>query len=190
MPSQRPFRSSPDEPVFIGFAGRMGSGKTSAASYLSSKYRFQYIRYSQVLQEWREASGENREHLQRLGWDVMAGGLQGELNNRLIAALDRSRSAAIDGMRHRVDFDKLYSSFGFAFGMVFLEAGEERRYARLRQRFANFAAFQTADSHPVEASVDDLRPLAALTISNENSLDYLHQQLDKWITSGEEGLQR
>jgi dephospho-CoA kinase len=186
MLSQRPFRPSPDEPVFVGFAGRMGSGKTSAANYLSSKYRFQYTRYSQVLQEWREASGEDRERLQRLGWDVMAGGLQTELNDRLIATIDRSRSAAIDGMRHRIDFDKLNSGFGSAFGMVFIEAGEEQRYARLRHRFASFAAFQTADSHPVEAYVDGLRPLATLTISNENSLDYLHQQLDKWITSGEE----
>ena len=181
MPSQRRFRPSPDEPVFVGFAGRMGSGKTSAATYLKSKYRFQYTRYSQVLQQWRAASGEDRGRLQQIGWDVMAGGLQTELNARLIAALDRSQSASIDGLRHSIDFESLSTAFSPAFAMVFLEALEELRYARLKQRFASFPAFQAADSHPVEAHIDGLRPLATLTILNESSLEKLHERLDAWI---------
>lgn len=183
MSSQYPFRPSPNGPVFIGFAGRIGSGKTSAANYLSSKYDFQYTRYSQILQEWRATSGEDRVQLQRLGWDVMASGRQAELNARLIAVLDKSRSAAIDGLRHPIDFDSLSSSFGAAFGLVFLEAGEEQRFARLGPRFATFASFRAADSQPVEAQIDSLRPLAMLTISNERSLEYLYHQLDIWITS-------
>jgi len=160
----------------------MGSGKTSAASYLSSKYHFQYTRYSEVLQQWR-ASGEEQDRLQRLGWDVMAGGLQPELNARLIAALDRSRSAAIDGLRHQIDFDSLSAIFGAGFGMVFLEAGEEQRYARLGQRFTTFAAFQSADSHPVEAHIDGLRSLAALIISTDQSLEDLYRQLDSLMAN-------
>ena len=74
----------------------MGSGKTSAAKYLGSQYGFQYTRYSQVLQDWLSAGDADRARLQILGWDVMAGGLQAELNTRLIAGIDRSRSAAID----------------------------------------------------------------------------------------------
>lgn len=181
MPDPRPFRPLPDEPVFVGFAGRMGSGKTSAATYLSSKYHFQYTRYSQVLQRWRASGGDDRDRLQQLGWDIMAGGLQSELNARLIAALDRSRSAAIDGLRHMTDFHSLASSFGSSFGMIFLEAGEEHRFARLGRRFETLAAFRTADSYPVEAHIDSLRPLASLTISNEQSLESLYQQLDAWI---------
>src|SRR5437016_5894582 len=120
MPSQLPFRPSPDESVFVGFAGRMGSGKTSAAVYLTSKYHFQYTRYSRILQQWQAADSDARDRLQLIGWDVMAGGLQTELNARLIAALDPSRSAAIDGLRHPIDFDCLSSAFSPAFGMVFL----------------------------------------------------------------------
>src|SRR5713226_401596 len=142
MPSQPPSRSSRAEPVFVGFAGRIGAGKTSAARHLTSKYHFQYTRYSRVLQQWQAADGEARDRLQQLGLDVMASGLQTELNSRLIAALDRSRSASIDGLRHSIDFDCLSSAFSPAFGMVFLEVREELRYARLKQRFASFAAFQ------------------------------------------------
>jgi dephospho-CoA kinase len=183
MAGQRSSPRSCTEPIFVGFAGRMGSGKTSAATYLSSKYRFQYTRYSEVLHQWRAADGVDRDRLQQLGWDVMAGGLQAELNARLIAALDRSQSAAIDGLRHPIDFDSLSSSFGAAFGMIFLEAGEEQRYARLTQRFATLAAFRAAESHPVEANIDGLRSLGMLTLSNESSLESLHLQLDAWITS-------
>jgi dephospho-CoA kinase len=181
MPGQPPFRPSPDEPIFLGFAGRMGSGKTSAASYLSAKYRFQYTRYSQVLQRWRGASSEDRDRLQQVGWDIMAGGLQAELNGRLIAALDRSRSAAIDGLRHMIDFESLSTTFGQSFALVFLEASEERRFERLGQRFDTFAAFQSADSHRVEAHIDSLRPFAALTISTDQSLENLYRRLDAWI---------
>src|SRR5258708_3042699 len=105
MPSQLPSRTSRAEPIFVGFAGRIGAGKTSAATYLKSKYGFQYTRYSQVLQQWQAASGGDRDQLQQIGWDVMAGGLQTELNARLIGALDRSQSASIDGLRHSIDFE-------------------------------------------------------------------------------------
>ena len=180
---QRSFRPSPDEPVFIGFAGRMGSGKTSAAKFLSSKYQFQYRRYSQILLQWRGTSDQAPNQLQQIGWDVMGGGLQSELSARLIGSLDRARSAAIDGLRHRVDFDSLSSSFGSAFGLVFLEADEEVRYMRLIHRFASRAAFQAADSHSVESYIDDLRPLANLTVSNETSMENLERQLATWIAN-------
>jgi dephospho-CoA kinase len=161
----------------------MGSGKTSAAKYLGSQYGFQYTRYSQVLQDWLSAGDADRARLQILGWDVMAGGLQAELNTRLIAGIDRSRSAAIDGVRHRMDFDSLSSSFGAPFRLIFLEASQQRRFDRVQDRFESFAEFQTADSHPVESHIDSLKPLARLTISTEHSLETLYNQLDAWLAA-------
>jgi dephospho-CoA kinase len=176
-------RASPRTPTkrfFIGFAGRIGSGKTSAAEHLRSRLGFQYTRYSRVLSEWMETEKSDRGRLQALGWNVMSGGLQVELNSRLIAALDHSQSAVIDGLRHPTDFDSLASTFGPSFCMIFLEAGQAQRFARLRLRFSSWAAFQDADSQPVEASIDRLKPLAALTISNDGPLEKLYQELDAW----------
>ena len=112
----------------------MGAGKTSAAKYLSSMYGLQYIRYSQILREWLAPEIVERERLQSLGWEIMAGGRQPELNARLIARLDRSRSAVIDGLRHSIDFDSLSEAFGTSFNMIFLESGSDVRFERLRWR--------------------------------------------------------
>jgi dephospho-CoA kinase len=182
MPSPRPSQHLLGEPIFIGFAGRIGAGKTSAAQYVSSKYGFQYTRYSAVLQSWLAADGYDKDRLQKLGWDIMAGGQQAELNSRLLAGLDRSRSAAIDGLRHPIDFDTLSSTFGSSFRLVFLQARQETRFERLRARFSDYAAFREADSHPVEGRIDSLQPLASMIISNDESLEDLCRRLDALIT--------
>src|SRR6266852_4830072 len=119
MPSQPSSPRSRTEPLFVGFAGRMGSSKTSAAKYLSSRYGFAYTRYSQVLQGWLCPTAPARDQLQKVGWDVMTGGRQAELNARLIAGVDRSQSAAIDGLRHEIDLKALSSVFGAAFRLIF-----------------------------------------------------------------------
>ena len=111
----------------------------------------------------------------------MGGGLQAELNSRLIAGLDRSRSAAIDGLRHPIDFDSLSSTLGPSFRLVFVEARQKSRFERLRSRFPTCAAFQAAESQPVEAHIDTLRPLASVAIPNDESLESLYQRLDAWI---------
>jgi dephospho-CoA kinase len=173
-------RQSPSEPIFVGFAGRTGAGKTSAATYLSSKYDFQYARYSKILREW-VSTGNDRSRLQEFGWDIMARGSQLELNSRLIAELDPARNAAIDGLRHPIDFESLMTAFGSAFYLVFLEADAESRFERTRTRFQSFTEFQAADMHPVESLIDALKPQAALTISNDESKESFFRKLDSWI---------
>jgi len=162
MPSPSPRPRSQADALFVGFTGRIGAGKTSAANYLSSRYGFQYTRYSQVLRDWLASEAPEREGLQEFGWEVMAGGRQVELNARLIAGLNRSQSAAIDGLRHHIDFHSLSYAFGASFRLVFLEA---------------------ADSHPVEAQIDSLKPLAAATIPTEESLESLYRRLDGWVAT-------
>ena len=183
MPSQDPSRHSQTDVIFVGFAGRIGAGKTSAARYLSTRYGFQYTRYSQVLRDWLASEAPEREGLQEFGWEVMAGGRQVELNARLIAGLNRSQSAAIDGLRHHIDFHSLSYAFGASFRLVFLEAAAEARFERKRSRFSSYEAFLAADSHPVEAQIDSLKPLAAATIPTEESLESLYRRLDGWVAT-------
>ncbi len=184
MASQYPSRDSKTDAIFVGFAGHIGAGKTSAAQYLSTRYGFQYTRYSQVLRDWLGSTSEStsREDLQEFGWEVMAGGRQVELNARLIAGLDRSRSAAIDGLRHTIDFYSLSYAFGPSFYLVFLDATAETRFRR-KPRFSTYNAFLAADSQPVEARIDSLKPLAAAIFPNEATLESLYRRLDGWLGS-------
>src|ERR1700722_6649979 len=89
-----------DDRLVIGITGHIGAGKTSVGRYLESKYGFSYIRYSQVLSDWKVRSSESRAHLQSVGWEVMAGGMQQELNDRLIACITPSTDWVVDGLRH------------------------------------------------------------------------------------------
>ena len=132
MSSQDPSRHSQTDAIFVGFAGHIGAGKTSAAQYLRDTYGFQYTRYSLVLGDWLASESSGREGLQQFGWDVMAGGRQVELNARLIAGLDLVRSVAIDGLRHPIDFHSLSYAFKGSFQLVFLDAA--RRLALSESR--------------------------------------------------------
>jgi dephospho-CoA kinase len=180
MLSPDPYPRSRTDAIFIGFAGHIGAGKTTAAEYLRSKHGFQYTRYSQVLQDWKASVPPGPKGLQQFGWEVMAGGRQTELNAHLIAGLDRSRSAAIDGLRHPIDFDSLSDAFGASFRLLFLDASAETRFAR-KPRFATHDAFLAADSQPVEAHIEKLRLLATATVPNEESLATFYHRLDELL---------
>src|SRR5258708_2229545 len=98
--SQRP----QGERLVVGITGRIGSGKTTVGRYLESRYGFQYVRYSEVLAEWLAKDPEGKAHLQKVGWEVMAGGMQSELNRRLIARITPDAAVAVDGLRHSLDY--------------------------------------------------------------------------------------
>src|SRR5258708_39656909 len=120
MPSHS--QGSEEKRLVIGFAGRIGTGKTSAAKYLNTKHGFQYLRYSQVLAEWKAANPESKAQLQSVGWEVMAGGMQTELNRRLIAQVTLEGDAAIDGLRHIIDQESLSHAFSPSFRLLYIES--------------------------------------------------------------------
>jgi dephospho-CoA kinase len=177
--SQRPR----DERLVVGIAGRIGSGKTSASKYLSSSYGFQYLRYSQVLSEWLATEPESKIRLQEIGWEVMAGGMQTELNRRLISQVTPDSDVAVDGLRHPIDYASLRNSFLSSFHLVYIDSPQRDRWERLkgRGRYASFESFETADSHPVEQQIESLRANAAVVVSNHRSLEALYVALDEAI---------
>jgi len=165
----------------VGITGRIGSGKTTVGRYLESSNGFQYLRYSAVLADWQVQDSESKGHLQKVGWEVMAGGLQGELNRRLIAQILPERNVAVDGLRHPLDYDTLNSSFFPAFRLLFIDSPLNLRFDRLNQKgkYVTFASFQAADSHPVEQQIDSLRANAVLVVRNEGSLQELYEAIDE-----------
>src|SRR5437667_8507771 len=109
MPSRN--SQQQDSRLVVGITGRIGAGKTSVGRFLESQYGFYYVRYSQVLSDWQAKDPESRAHLQSVGWEVMAGGMQQELNDRLIACIGSQDKCAVDGLRHPLDYENLYKAF-------------------------------------------------------------------------------
>lgn len=175
--------------VVIGVTGHIGAGKTSAAKHLSSAHGFQYLRYSQVLAEWMVHNPEQRAHLQEVGWEVMAGGLQKELNVRLIAQVKPDSNVVVDGLRHPIDYESLHQKFGTRFHLVYIEAPEELRWKRLerRSRFSSRAEFEAADLHPVEQQIDTLKPKAFAIVENKGSLERLYAAMDRVVEQIRDG---
>lgn len=175
--SQRPR----DERLVIGITGRIGAGKTSAGKYLSSTYGFQYIRYSQVLSEWLAKDPESKAHLQEVGWEVMAGGMQTELNRRLIAEITPHTDVAVDGLRHPLDYESLKNAFASSFSLLYIDSPPKERWERLKAKYPTLRSFEVADSHLVEQQIEPLRTSATLAVRNEGSLENLYEALDEAI---------
>src|SRR5229473_3255358 len=177
--SQRPRA----ERLVVGITGRIGSGKTTVGRYLESRYGFQYIRYSEVLAEWRAKDPESKAQLQKVGWEVMAGGMQADLNRRLIARVTPDADVAVDGLRHPLDYETLQNAFSHSFHLLYIDSPSRLRFERLNQKgkYADFASFTAADFHPVEQQIDSLRPNAALVLHNERSLPELYATVDEAI---------
>jgi dephospho-CoA kinase len=177
--SQRPR----GERLVIGITGRIGSGKTTVGKYLESRCGFQYLRYSEVLAEWRAKDPESKAQLQKVGWEVMAGGMQAELNSRLIARITPEPDVAVDGLRHLLDYTTLSNSFSASFRLLYMDSPRIQRFERLSKlgKYVDLGEFDAADSHPVEREIESLRATGAVVIPNERTLQDLYATVDDAI---------
>lgn len=173
------------ERLIVGITGRIGSGKTTVGRYLESRYGFQYLRYSEILAGWRAKDPESKSHLQKVGWEVMAGGMQAELNRRLIARIKPDADVAVDGLRHPLDYETLSNSFSESFRLLYIDSPSSLRFERLNQKgkYEDLRSFDAADSHPVEQQIDSLCANARLVVDNEGSLQDLYTAVDGAISN-------
>jgi dephospho-CoA kinase len=174
-------------PLVIGITGRIGAGKTSVGKYLNSAYGFHYTRYSQVLSDWLARDPESKAHLQVVGWEVMAGGMQAELNARLISQLPAQSDCAVDGLRHSLDYDILSAAFGPGFYLLYVNSPPNLRWRRLQSRYPDVEDFGRADSHPVEQQIDSLRDKAFAVLDNHTSLQSLYSEVDAFLQTIQSG---
>jgi dephospho-CoA kinase len=150
--------------LVIGVAGRIGSGKTEVARYLEQECGFQYLRYSLVLAEWCKTHPDAKAQLQQVGWNVMSGEGQRELNRRLIGQIQHGRDCVVDGLRHPIDFESLKNGFASRFFLIYIDTPAEIRFQRLRERYKSYADFVAADSHPVESNIELIVSLASAVL--------------------------
>jgi dephospho-CoA kinase len=137
-----------------------------------------------VLAEWLASDPDRKDHLQEIGWEVMAGGQQAELNKRLIAQMLPGSDVAVDGLRHAIDYQSLKNAFSSSFHLMYIDSNFDDRWSRLRTngRYTSLQSFSAADAHPVEQQMESLRACATVVIENRGSLQDLFMEVDEAIS--------
>ena len=180
-----------DTKLVIGIAGQIGSGKTTAAEYLAAEHGFNHIRYSHVIADWFGEDPERKSELQVVGWEVMSGGVQAELNRRLLLKISSGANWVVEGLRHPLDYESLKNAFTSRFHLVYIDSSQEQRWLRLqkRGRFRTFEEFCVADQHPVEQLIPQLKQFAELCVVGGEPLQHLYEPLNRFVASLRKGNQ-
>ncbi len=169
--------------IVIGVAGRIGSGKSEVAHYLEHHFGFRYLRYSLVLADWFKGDPAAKSRLQEVGWGVMSGDRQIELNHRLIALIDPKSDYAIDGLRHPIDYESLKDEFASRFILIYVDTPSNIRFERLRDRYESYEEFLAADSHPVESNIQALVPRASVVLPGNLSIEQIEARINNILES-------
>ncbi|HEV3317024.1 MAG TPA: AAA family ATPase [Candidatus Angelobacter sp.] len=175
--------------LVIGIAGLLGAGKTTAAQYLVSDHGFRYIRYSEVLARWFNEDPDHKAELQAVGWEVMSGSLQVELNRRLIEQITPEANWVVDGLRHPLDYESLKNIFASGFNLIYIKSPQPERWFRLQTslRFRAFEDFRRADAHPVEQQIETLEQHADICIQNCGTVERLYKTLTSFVLRLQKG---
>jgi dephospho-CoA kinase len=177
--------ADPNTQLVIGITGQIGSGKTTAAEYLAAEHGFSHIRYSQVIADWYGEDPERKSRLQEVGWEVMSGGLQSKLNDRLLSKITPNRDWVVEGLRHPLDYESLKNAFASRFHLVYIDSSQQARWLRLQKsgRFHTFDEFCTAENKFVENEIPGLKKFADLRIAGGEPLQQFYEPLSQFVGS-------
>ena len=178
---QKGFRT-PVHELVIGLAGPVATGKTVAGRHIQAQ-GYRYIRYSEIIAEEIEPSGQAmRDELRREGWKLYSGHQQYALNKRLAAETISDRRLVVDGMRHCEDYTFWKEQEFRRFFLIYIDSNFSLRQHRFKSRGEDCVSYQEAISAPVEAHVEQLREKADFVIENNGSFDQLYSKIDKILS--------
>jgi len=157
----------------LAFAGRMGAGKSSVSGAIATDLGWKFASFGGFVRKTATSRGieHTRESLQAIGEEL-------EANNPVTfcrAVLDDAEwqpgeSVVVEGIRHVRIWDTLKNLVApQSIFLVYLEAPEELRRARLQERGAQEANYlRQAEAHSTERDViAELPRLANIVLSTE-----------------------
>lgn len=161
----------------IGFAGRIGTGKSTISRAIAERLEVPRVSFGDVVRS--EASKRNlpeaREALQNLGDALIAEGWDSFCARVVATAKPRaSDTLVVDGIRHIGAIDGLTKLATRSFILVFVEAPWE---SRISWRGIAVDELRRADAHPNEAEVDDVRLAADVVVVNDGPIEQVVAKL-------------
>ena len=174
--------------MIIGLSGRNASGKGEAVRYFVEK-GFESYSLSDVIREDLAASGDE---VTRDSLIVRGNGLREKygppiLAERIASRLGLDRNYVIDSIRHSAEVQTLRKIAGFT--LVWIEAGDETRFERIRARgrkgdpgtLKEFREVERRESEEAEGFHQQLtrcREEADAMVENNGSIAEMRRQLD------------
>lgn len=154
----------------VALAGRIGAGKSAIADMVARELSARRRSFGGVVRDRALQLGmrTDRETLQTLGDEIIA--MEGwDEFCRLIVG-DAAEMVVVDGVRHVGAVDGLRRLVGAdRFAVIFIDAPEEVRRARVAQRDATSdSEFAAAEAHPNEREVALVQRLASVVVTNDS----------------------
>ncbi|MFQ5815264.1 MAG: AAA family ATPase [Candidatus Hydrothermarchaeaceae archaeon] len=172
--------------LYIGLAGRIGSGKTTISLHLQKEYGAREHRFSEILEDVLERLHlpHRREYLQKLGetlreefgHDILVEALKRDLEE------EKADTVVIDGVRYENEVEMLRRLEENI--LVFISAPPELRYQRTVKRgtrgeaVISFEQFSANDEAVTERELDIVEQRADYVLENTGTVDELLQKLD------------
>lgn len=174
--------------MIVGVAGLYGAGKGEVVAFLRARSFYAHS-LSDVLREELAQRGieETRERMIETGNALRAAEGAGVLARRLLAPLAPDRNYVIDSIRHPAEVEVLRGA-GRPFHLLWVEAGEATRLARIRDRarpgdpatlaeLRRLEGRELASGNPSAQQLLAVRELADEVVPNDGSLEELHAVL-------------
>jgi len=170
----------------IALAGETGSGKSTAALYLTLKYGLKYIRYSQVIAKLANFKGKyDKNALQKAGLQLHNELGQRKITLKLIDSLPENTHVVIDGVRWVEDLQTLQEHFGNRLKVLMIECPDKIISRRLLK--SPFFMGKTEEdikdilTHGVESEIITLGFHIPEIVSNKGSFKGFYEKLDTLV---------
>jgi predicted NUDIX family phosphoesterase len=175
----------------IVVAGRIGSGKSETARYLSDKLGWPLIRSGVLLQEIMGTppmSEIGRSEFQKKAFDFIR---EGDGPERLSAAIEAKVKEVgggrciIDGLRQLSTYENLSTRFGGHVGLIFVQTPPDVAYDMYRSREVqgaltfSYREFIEIYDAPVESEITSLGRKAQIYIYNSFGIEAFRRTLDE-----------
>jgi transcriptional regulator with XRE-family HTH domain/dephospho-CoA kinase len=179
------------EPLVLGFAGKMGSGKSMLSVEVAKALGWHRASFGDYLRTVAKSRGfeESREVLQELGASFVAKGAD-EFCRAVLTHYrwNAGEPLVVDGIRHAEVVEALRRVVApLEFRVVFLEVGDDKRLERLQRLDDTMTQkLGLVEAHSTEEQVKEgLSDLADLHLSGERPVSELVFAVVDWIHQGD-----
>jgi cytidylate kinase len=179
------------EPLVVGFAGRIGSGKSTISIEVARALGWPRASFGDYVRTVARSAGlgESREGLQEIGASLIERGVDDFCRAVLAqSGWNAGEPLVIDGIRHAEVIESLRKLVApLEMRVVYLDVKDEKRLNNLRKREDAVAEeLELVEGHTTEEQVKNVLPeLADLRLPGDRPLEELVATVVTWIHEGD-----